>query len=878
MTSVEIPESARQARSVPQMSAAVEVLRSAETVQAMPYLARIDRKVTGWLTIIAVYALRMSLALGFFALAFVVALLSLRLVLQYGAALTMVIRSERTQLVWLLLLLVGGLLVARSKAIRRMLEQGDVWPDTQVPRPLYPVLRLADGLSKGLVVALVLCFALLWLLPSVLFILEASVRLPEWYQQRELLLGLVRPIWGAVLALVIVSIPLIYWISQRQNRNGLIQAVVFVLSIAGLATLFVVTPRDAGWLYYDGAFWNAPALPLPEPLFGYYVQFAAWAADPLAPLAVLPAPAIAFGLLILALIFPFGMAPGLASPLRWPFLLFRDALYWSWSRMRLRWAARRAIRDHARRNRGQVSGDPWATVCREHLLRFETKTVKRSYFRKLSYHFCPACGEDNQTYNGVECLTLLLDRSADVTPQMQGSALMISGILWLLDGGKQTPPVFDAIVIGQVQPLDIEEFILHYVQYTDGAPSAHHKPLARVTARIARDSNIELGQRRMLENHVAKTEAGFDLQEERDPCVKSVRQSFGREQRSRQIRRLAWRTAFLVIMLVVGWLLFARLPRLVDAVDEWRVEVWPTMQQVFEEQIAEERPPTRTPRPPATRPAVTPAPEESPTKEDVSAEAGASSNGSEPVTVAPVAEDGAELVFMPAGTFTMGSNAGSSLAGTEDEYPAHEVDLPSYYIDAYEVTNGQYEACVQAGECDPPQSTQSNRRGSYYGNDEFADYPVIKVTWQNAADYCAWAGRRLPTEAEWEKAARWSPDGRDRRYPWGNETPSVELLNFAYLVNDTSAVGAYPAGRSPSGAYDMAGNVWEWVSDWYDAGYYSQSPAEDPAGPETGLYKILRGGAWGNADYDVTVTQRFSANPLDSRFDGGFRCALDGTR
>jgi formylglycine-generating enzyme required for sulfatase activity len=199
------------------------------------------------------------------------------------------------------------------------------------------------------------------------------------------------------------------------------------------------------------------------------------------------------------------------------------------------------------------------------------------------------------------------------------------------------------------------------------------------------------------------------------------------------------------------------------------------------------------------------------------------------------------MVFVPAGEFTMGSSDADKDA-YGDEKPQHTVYLDAFWMDKYEVTNAQYKKCVDAGKCSRPSESKSYTRSSYYGNASFDNYPVIYVSWNDAKTYCEWAGKRLPTEAEWEKAAR-GADGRI--YPWGN-TFDISKVNAERKVGDTTEVGAYPAGASPYGALDMAGNVWEWVADWYSANYYASSPRNNPTGPSSGQYRVVRGGAWLN--------------------------------
>ena len=228
--------------------------------------------------------------------------------------------------------------------------------------------------------------------------------------------------------------------------------------------------------------------------------------------------------------------------------------------------------------------------------------------------------------------------------------------------------------------------------------------------------------------------------------------------------------------------------------------------------------------------------------------------------------DGMVMVYVPAGSFLMGFSG-----GYPDEQPEHTVALDAFWIDKTEITNGAYEMCVKAGVCKAPSRRTSNGIDAYYGNAQYVIYPVIFVSWMDAQSYCNWAGLRLPTEAEWEKAAR-GIDGR--LYPWGNTPPDKSLANFDHNIWDVTQVGSYPAGASPYGALDMAGNIWEWTADWYGSGYYSQSPAQNPTGPDTGTKRVLRGGSW-NFDAPGTRTSyRFSKDPAFVYSDIGFRCVL----
>jgi serine/threonine-protein kinase len=262
------------------------------------------------------------------------------------------------------------------------------------------------------------------------------------------------------------------------------------------------------------------------------------------------------------------------------------------------------------------------------------------------------------------------------------------------------------------------------------------------------------------------------------------------------------------------------------------------------------------------------------------------------------------MVCVPSGDFLMGS-ADNDPQAAGDEKPQHQVYLDAFWIDQTEVTNAMFERFVSATGF---QTEAENRgtglvldfklgiwkaaqganwrhpRGPTSDISGLGDHPVVQMSWNDAMAYCQWAGRRLPTEAEWEKAAR----GSDARiYPWGNQGVAGNLLNFADVklkmdwadknVDDgfqfTSPVGNYPAGASPYGVKDIAGNAWEWVLDWYGEDYYQNSPLENPKGPSSGYFRIWRGGSWVNTIINVRATNRSKSYPNNREDYIGFRCA-----
>jgi formylglycine-generating enzyme required for sulfatase activity len=259
--------------------------------------------------------------------------------------------------------------------------------------------------------------------------------------------------------------------------------------------------------------------------------------------------------------------------------------------------------------------------------------------------------------------------------------------------------------------------------------------------------------------------------------------------------------------------------------------------------------------------------------------------------------DGMEMVFIPAGSFTMGSTQQTISEAIqncriysdncqtdffEDQFPPHDVNLDSYWIDQTEVTNAMFAAFLndqgnraQGGTTwlDASGSrTRIHQEGDEWVVDSgYESHPVTQVSWYGAQAYCQWAGRRLPTEAEWEQAAR-GVDGR--RYPWGNSQPTCQVTNFDECTSDTSPVGAYPQGASPYGVQDLSGNVWEWVADWYGAEYYANSPPNNPQGPVSSDGRVMRGGSWGTSPAFFEATYRVTNTPEDSDNFSGFRCAV----
>lgn len=233
-----------------------------------------------------------------------------------------------------------------------------------------------------------------------------------------------------------------------------------------------------------------------------------------------------------------------------------------------------------------------------------------------------------------------------------------------------------------------------------------------------------------------------------------------------------------------------------------------------------------------------------------------------------IGKDGAPMVLVPAGDFMMGSDKGD-----EDESPVHRVHLNAFYLDKFEVTNGRFAKFVEAIQSEPPWGFADKE--TPVAN---ADRPVRWVNWMDAMGYCLWVGKRLPTEAEWEKAAR-GTDGR--MYPWGNDPPTLAHAVYGLKENGAEAIsviGARDRGMSPYGAHDMAGNLYEWVMDWYAEDHYlhfANGTAVNPRGPAEGTAKVQRGGSYINSPYRLRSSFRTKGDPAEQDPNVGFRCAQD---
>ena len=362
---------------------------------------------------------------------------------------------------------------------------------------------------------------------------------------------------------------------------------------------------------------------------------------------------------------------------------------------------------------------------------------------------------------------------------------------------------------------------------------------------------------RALERPTGRSTAFFDQPRRTEPGLNPVAPPRLPEKKRKQIEQRTIIALAAALLLVIGVIIGVGLASQTPAAGEAQVAVTATLRSQIIAALTAIT--TVTPSP---VPSATPIPTPQPIVDEKS---------------------GANMIYMPGGVFRVGADEAEP-----DEAPTHLVRLDPYFIDETEVTNGQYARCVDDGECSPPSRSGATYHPAYYGDTAYADYPVIFVNWFAARDFCNWRGARLPTEAEWERAAGYDPAmGIKYTYPWGDIFDGT-LLNFCDVnctrddrnadfddgFRDTAPVGTYPDGRSSIGLYDMVGNVLEWVSDWYDPRYYQQSTDTNPLGPLDGTYKVVRGGSWLSPEDEVRVSGRGSFDPSVSRAHLGFRCAM----
>ncbi len=851
----------------------VERYAIADEVQAIPPLAEIDRKVVGWLQITFFGLMRLMLAalvLGVFLLALSI-WLSVTVQLIYQFLYTRFPGQEKLTL--LVMSAVSGWTIIRATGWRSLVTNETIWQKDQLEKQsVHLVLLVYKNVIQFLIAVFLGSFLLFSLLPFAVLALTLLDWLQAVFSDWSQMINVLYVFWLPSLGVLLLAIGTILLL-RRRRRENLIKLNLIILG--GLGFVFILEAFRLGlestWLQMENLWpfstWqrtvdltSITVITVGELGRLLYILLTTWVWQWVWQIVGNHWLLASLSFISMALVYPKGLAFSLAGILRLPYTVFHNAFMWLILRLRLRWRLRRTLRLHHQRNQKQIKGDFWATVCQHDLVRFTTSRVRYSYRRQFSVHHCPICKKDNHAYTGVECIALRLDVTMKEQKAQIGPTLFLNGHIWMHNHQSSNVPVFDSLVIGETGDQDINEFLSTYSNKKLGP---YHKPLNRVTAQVTTGIRVSEIEKRLLESELARVTFNYDPKLMPNACTQNIRRRDTIQQRTQDLQRATVRLVFLSLVLLLllagiavfgNWALQFMRPIWV----RWNASTDALVDETVVKTASGILLPTAVPT--RTQPNL--------------------------LAVAPVEEvnntilntltqlDGASLVLVTAGEFTMGNLQPGK--GDPDEYPAHEVYLDTFYIDVYEVTNVQYRVCVESGGCLPPQSIMSQSSERYYEDRRYDNHPVIKVTWYDAYNYCEWAGRRLPTEAEWERAGRWQlQTGETYIYPWGNGSPAPSLLNFSRNVGDTTPVGYFPEGRSSVGAYDMAGNVWEWVYDQYDPNYYSESSYRNPQGPDNGDERVLRGGGWANGDWEVTMISRFSYYAHSSRFDTGFRCAMD---
>lgn len=460
-----IPDEIRSAGTVPDMLEAVRELRTANTIQAIPVLAEIDRRAIGWLRI-ALVGLT-GLLIASIVLTGVIAVLSWLLLL---AGLMILSFVDTMYPHWgvasiAVILLLAGIMLYRSQNMREMLTAHEFWPGETSPRLLIRIiLRVFEWIMQVTMIGFVgglLMFSLLLLILTILFF-TTMVRM--WLQNSEAAWASTLIPWSPALNWVLFILLVLLALKNAFQ----IPFVRIILFIAGFIGVFIIIRA----VNQSEMFWLGSIL------------------------------------IALSLAYPVGLAISLSRLLSWPFILFRNALFFIAQRGLLRWRTSQTLREHCKRNHTQVAGDSWATVCRNHMVRFKTSKVRRSYLRWVAYHHCPICSRDDEVYNGVNCIALLLDEDLHDYVVQVGPTLILNGLIWLHDHSKRDVPVFDAVVVRNVNDHDVEAFITVYKGKKLGI---HQKPLKRVYGRVATGHELGPNITRILQTHLAQLTFNYDM-------------------------------------------------------------------------------------------------------------------------------------------------------------------------------------------------------------------------------------------------------------------------------------------------------------------------------------------------------------------------------
>lgn len=522
-----IPDDIKSARTISEMLSSVETLRAYNMVQTIPVLAQMDRRAPGWLRIFFFGSIRILPSIVVLTGVLILLLWILAIIGQLLWAFVGALYPGWELISLVALISTTAAILNRSQGMREALTAYEFWPEYEIPGLIRWLLSTFELMMRVTMLCFVGSFLLFSLLPFVLMILRLGAEAGSWLQRFSTtsvyLLQNVLPILVGLLFLILFILAFKGFFQKTSVR-----VVLLALSIFGLIVL-AQTIHQALRLWSESNMSRGLVRQTPPQVL--IVIFIA-----------------------VAVLYPLGFSVSWSHLLSWPFVLFRDGLFLVNQCSQLRRRVDQLLWLHCKRNRDQVCNDPWATLCKEHLLRFETSMVRRSYLRWIKYHYCPICRQDNEVYNGVECVALLLDEGLNDYIVQAGPTLFVDGVAWLHNHKSRDVPVFDALIIRKVDEHDIEAFITVYEGTKLGI---YHKTLKEIPGQVWAGTALGTNITRILEKHLAQLYFQYDAGVTPNACPRNIRFRESLRRNKRRLYRVLLKVmivAMLLLLVIAGFI------------------------------------------------------------------------------------------------------------------------------------------------------------------------------------------------------------------------------------------------------------------------------------------------------------------------------------
>ena len=546
-------------RDVSEILTAVSHLHYQDDVQAIPALSILDRHSPGWLIIIFSGLTRLLLSLVLLLFMFGGLLLWLAWGGQWVVNLISLRFPNLVAPMLIILLAASGFILYRSKGVRNALSSHTLWTGESDSRVLRFALHLVEKITQGMMIIAVAFSLVFSFLPMALTFVEAIVNVQSWFPLSIALWAYVRIFYLPLLSFLWLVLLLIFWF-KRQQRNSLINWSIFVYGGLGIAIIAnILYDANVGNFLIDDSFWPFSALTTDSQGGSFFdLLFLLYTLGSLF-LARLVNMAVEMGwggitavFVIFAILYPLSIAIPVSRIYLIPFVMYRKALYWSAERIQLRWRVAQAFRQHRRRNKAQVGGKVWSAVCREHLRRFTTSSVRRSYRRRFRYAHCPECKSDNKVYTDVQCIAMELDSRMSKDARQNGLTLYLNGLRWGM-GTYNTVPVFDTLVVQLVDNThELEGFVTWYENwYQKQSARPEHKSFKGMTVQISKKHPLEPNERSMLEHKGMRLKTDYEANAENNACGRNIylREKF--QERNQRLFGALKRVALLASLLLL---------------------------------------------------------------------------------------------------------------------------------------------------------------------------------------------------------------------------------------------------------------------------------------------------------------------------------------